>query len=83
MLWLSVFKDRTIQILTVAATVSLILGVIPPEALGDTSGDHSNEWIEGVAIYISIIIVATVTVRLSFSTLLLSRAYLLCLIGCK
>jgi len=61
-----VFKDRTIQILTAAATISLILGVIPPETLGDTSGGHANEWIEGVAIYIAIIIVATVTVRLPF-----------------
>jgi hypothetical protein len=51
-------------ILTVAATISLILGVIPPDVLGGAHGSAtSQEWIEGVAIYIAILIVASVTVR--------------------
>lgn len=60
-LWLSTFQDSTIIILSIAATISLILGVIPPDVLGDTSGHTSSEWIEGVAIWIAVIIVATVT----------------------
>jgi P-type Ca2+ transporter type 2C len=60
-LWLSTFQDSTIIILSVAATISLVLGVIPPDVLGDTSGHTSSEWIEGVAIWIAVIIVATVT----------------------
>lgn len=60
-LWLSTFQDSTIIILSIAATISLVLGVIPPDVLGDTSGTHQGEWIEGVAIWIAVLIVATVT----------------------
>jgi magnesium-transporting ATPase (P-type) len=46
-------------ILTVSATVSLVLGLIPPEWLGEEKAN--SDWIEAIAIYVTIIIVATVT----------------------
>lgn len=52
MFW-SAFEDSTIIILVLAATISLVLGV--------TLSTHDNEWIEGVAIFIAVIIVALVT----------------------
>lgn len=46
-------------ILTVAAVVSIILGVaVPTEVNSNDSG-----WIDGVAILVAVIIVAVVTVR--------------------
>ncbi len=51
-------------ILTVAAVVSIILGVaVPTEVNSNDSG-----WIDGVAILVAVIIVAVVTVKLILST---------------
>lgn len=48
------FEDTTIMILVIAATVSIVLGV--------TISDHpETAWIEGVAIFMAVVIVATVT----------------------
>eukprot|EP00013_Stygamoeba_regulata_P015791 CAMPEP_0177681304 /NCGR_PEP_ID=MMETSP0447-20121125/30639_1 /TAXON_ID=0 /ORGANISM="Stygamoeba regulata, Strain BSH-02190019" /LENGTH=977 /DNA_ID=CAMNT_0019190701 /DNA_START=152 /DNA_END=3083 /DNA_ORIENTATION=- len=52
-LWLETFKDVIIQILCVAAVVSLIVGMILE--------DPQTGWIEGVAIICAVLIVATVT----------------------
>jgi magnesium-transporting ATPase (P-type) len=56
---LDTFKDTTLVILTVSATVSLILGLIPGDWLGEQ--ESNNDWIEAVAIFVTIFIVATVT----------------------
>lgn len=60
-LWVMALKDLTIIILLVSAVISLILGVIPqlnPEPLG---------WLDGVAILIAVVIVATVTASNDYS----------------
>lgn len=60
-LWVMALKDLTIIILLVSAVVSLVLGTIPtlnPEPLG---------WLDGVAILIAVIIVATVTAANDYS----------------
>ena len=53
-LWFSTFKDLTIIILTVSAVVSLIIGIIEYD-------EDPLAWIDGVAIIVTICIVATVT----------------------
>lgn len=53
-LWFNTFKDLTIIILTVSAIVSLIIGIIEYE-------EDPLAWIDGVAIIVTICIVATVT----------------------
>jgi Ca2+-transporting ATPase len=56
-LFFSVWRDHTVIILTVAAIVSIILGLaVPSEVNSNDSG-----WIDGVAILVAVIIVAVVT----------------------
>ena len=53
------FKDTILIILTVAAVVSLLLGIFAPE---DCEGAEDNTgWIDGFAIIVAVIIVALVT----------------------
>lgn len=53
------FKDTILIILTVAAVVSLLLGIFAPE---DCEGSEDNTgWIDGFAIIVAVIIVALVT----------------------
>lgn len=53
------FKDTILIILTIAAIVSLLLGVFAPE---DCAGAHENTgWIDGFAIIVAVFIVAFVT----------------------
>eukprot|EP00698_Gefionella_okellyi_P009109 TRINITY_DN228_c0_g1_i1.p1 TRINITY_DN228_c0_g1~~TRINITY_DN228_c0_g1_i1.p1 ORF type:complete len:1015 (-),score=272.16 TRINITY_DN228_c0_g1_i1:297-3341(-) len=56
------FEDSTVIILCVAAVVSLVLGV----TVGHGDGSEDTGWIEGVAILIAVIIVATVTATNEF-----------------
>lgn len=53
-IWIGTFKDLTIIILLVSAIVSLIIGIIEYD-------DDPYAWIDGVAILVTICIVATVT----------------------
>lgn len=48
------FEDRILQILLLAATVSLIVGVI--------EYGWSEGWIDGMSIYIAVVIIVSVTV---------------------
>ena len=54
------WSDRTIIILTVAAVVSLVLGLTVP-APGEDEVDYGKGWIEGLAILISVLTVTTVS----------------------
>ena len=47
------FQDRILQILIIAATVSLIIGVV--------QNGWAHGWVEGLSIYIAIIIIVSVT----------------------
>lgn len=53
------FKDTILIILTVAAIVSLILGILAPEECGGS--EDNTGWIDGFAIIVAVIIVALVT----------------------
>lgn len=60
-LWFAALNDTTIIILLVSAVVSLVLALIPaldPEPLG---------WIDGVAILVAVVVVATVTATNDYS----------------
>lgn len=55
-LFLDALQDTTIIILSVAAIISLVLGIaLPPE------GEEATAWIEGFAILVAVLIVGTVT----------------------
>ncbi|CBZ23679.1 putative vacuolar-type Ca2+-ATPase [Leishmania mexicana MHOM/GT/2001/U1103] len=54
------WEDSMIRLLTVAAIVSLILGLTVPDP-GQTEVNYKTGWIEGFAIICSVIIVTTVT----------------------
>ena len=47
------FEDRILQILLLAATVSLIIGII--------ENGWKSGWIDGLSIYIAVVIIVTVT----------------------
>jgi magnesium-transporting ATPase (P-type) len=47
------FEDRILQILIIAATVSLIIGVV--------QNGWAHGWVEGLSIYIAIVIIVSVT----------------------
>jgi len=55
--WIGAFKDKTLVILLIAATASIILG----ESMPPPGEDRSTSWIEGTAILGAVVIVATVT----------------------
>lgn len=60
-LWIMSLKDLTIIILLISAVISLILSLVPqldPEPLG---------WLDGVAILIAVVVVATVTASNDYS----------------
>ncbi|CAC9448809.1 vacuolar-type Ca2+-ATPase [Leishmania donovani] len=54
------WEDSMIRLLTVAAIVSLILGLTVPDP-GETEVNYKTGWIEGFAIICSVIIVTTVS----------------------
>jgi Ca2+ transporting ATPase len=47
------FKDRILQILLLAATVALVIGII--------QSGWAHGWIEGLSIFIAVFIIVTVT----------------------
>jgi Ca2+ transporting ATPase len=47
------FEDRILQILLIAATVSLMIGI--------AENGWATGWIDGLSIYIAVIIIVTVT----------------------
>ena len=55
--WMA-FKDKVLILLSVAAVVSLALGIY--QSVRPTDGEARVEWVEGVAIIIAIVIVVTV-----------------------
>jgi Ca2+-transporting ATPase len=64
LLFLSVWKDTTIIILSVAAAISLLLGVVVPtnNASNKVANDDTNPgWVDGLAIITAVIVVAVVT----------------------
>ncbi len=54
--WLA-YNDKVLILLTVAAVVSLVLGIY--ESISSTNGEHA-QWVEGVAITVAIVIVVVV-----------------------
>lgn len=57
---LAAWSDHMIIVLTIAACVSLILGLTVPHP-GETEVDRSKGWIEGFAVILSVLIVTTVS----------------------
>ena len=55
--WIA-YNDKVLILLTVAAVISLALGIY--QSVRPTSGEAPVEWVEGVAIMVAIIIVVTV-----------------------
>eukprot|EP00698_Gefionella_okellyi_P009388 TRINITY_DN2382_c0_g1_i1.p1 TRINITY_DN2382_c0_g1~~TRINITY_DN2382_c0_g1_i1.p1 ORF type:complete len:1134 (+),score=253.49 TRINITY_DN2382_c0_g1_i1:140-3541(+) len=62
LLFWSALTDTTIMVLCVAATISLVLGCVLPEP-----GHEETAWIEGIAIFIAVLIVAVVTATNEYS----------------
>lgn len=54
------WRDKTIIMLSVAAVISLVLGLTVPEP-GETTPNYKTGWIEGFAILCSVFIVTSVT----------------------
>lgn len=60
-LFFEAFEDIPVRILTVAAIIALVAGILEQFLLTSGGGEAHNSWIEGVAIILAVLIVATVT----------------------
>jgi magnesium-transporting ATPase (P-type) len=60
-LFLDAFEDVPVRILSVAAIIALTAGLLEQFLLTKEQGEAHNSWIEGVAILMAVLIVATVT----------------------
>jgi hypothetical protein len=60
-LFLEAFEDVPVRILSAAAFIALTAGLLETFLLTKEGGEAHNSWIEGVAIIMAVLIVATVT----------------------